>query len=291
MSYGLIYMFTNKANNKKYIGQTIQNIKNRIAQHKYKSKENSENYAFYNAINKYGWDNFKCEIIDYADSEIDLHEKEIYYINKFDTYKNGYNMTYGGEGTIGNGKLSIEQVTNIKKILRDSNLSTKEISENIGVKQGTIESIYYGFSWSYINVEGFQPRMKRKEKLKKPKEKENSKNILSNDTVIDIKKDLMFGELSYTDIATKYKTTKHTISRIANGKSYINVIVENFNIIKRDSKGESNGMSKLTEEIVIEIKTMIQDGFTNKEISKHFNIPPNTISRIRSGKRWSNVKV
>ena len=30
-----------------------------------------------------------------------MNEKEIYYINKYDTYNNGYNQTLGGKGTVG----------------------------------------------------------------------------------------------------------------------------------------------------------------------------------------------
>lgn len=56
-----IYMHTNKINNKKYIGQIKQNPERRW-------REGGKGYVdspkFWNAIQKYGWDNFEHEIIE-----------------------------------------------------------------------------------------------------------------------------------------------------------------------------------------------------------------------------------
>ena len=52
--YGIIYMFTNKVNNKKYIGQTISE-KNRYYSHFYKGAKECQ--YFHAAISKYGKDN------------------------------------------------------------------------------------------------------------------------------------------------------------------------------------------------------------------------------------------
>lgn len=95
---GIIYKYTNTVNNKIYIGQTIYEDK-RINQH----KQCYGKCIFHNAIKKYGWDSFKYEVI-YRTNEIEdskllentLNEKEIYYINYYDSYNNGYNMTKGG---------------------------------------------------------------------------------------------------------------------------------------------------------------------------------------------------
>lgn len=47
------------------------------------------------AIRKYGKENFLVCIIEECPDEL-LNEKECYYIEKFDTYYNGYNLTLGG---------------------------------------------------------------------------------------------------------------------------------------------------------------------------------------------------
>lgn len=58
--YGIIYMFTNKVNNKKYIGQTISE-KNRYYSHFYKGAKECQ--YFHAAISKYGKDNFDYEVL------------------------------------------------------------------------------------------------------------------------------------------------------------------------------------------------------------------------------------
>lgn len=94
---GVIYCYTNMINGKKYIGQTIEEERRR-KEHK------SLRYSsyFHEAVKKYGWDNFKYEILyrkNYLDEEtlhISLNLMEIYYINKFNSYYGGYNATLGG---------------------------------------------------------------------------------------------------------------------------------------------------------------------------------------------------
>ena len=96
--YGLIYAIY-FPNNKLYIGQTIRDIYKRIEEHKLKSK--NPTLLVHKAINKYGFENIKYEVVDYAYSFEELNELEKYYINKFESYfetNKGYNMTLGGEG-------------------------------------------------------------------------------------------------------------------------------------------------------------------------------------------------
>lgn len=91
-----IYKITNTINNKSYIGQSI-NIASRWAEHKRLS--NSEDQRIiYRAIRKYGLENFTFEVLEEC-QEQELNEREIYWINFFDSFENGYNMTYGGDGS------------------------------------------------------------------------------------------------------------------------------------------------------------------------------------------------
>lgn len=109
-----VYCHTNKANGKKYIGIT-NNTKRRWRSNGigYKSPiyENRRS-VFWNAIQKYGWDNFEHEILQSNLSHEKACELETYYINQFRTFIgfddcNGYNATLGGDGTVGlSGKLN-----------------------------------------------------------------------------------------------------------------------------------------------------------------------------------------
>lgn len=53
----------------------------------------------YDAFKKYGIDNFTIEQLEECSWEI-LSEREQYWIDKLDTFKNGYNATRGGDGKL-----------------------------------------------------------------------------------------------------------------------------------------------------------------------------------------------
>ena len=102
---GYIYKITNNINNKIYIGQTIKKRPtDRFSQHKYIARHlNSEksNSYLHKAMNKYGVDNFTFEIIEQIENNL-LNEREKYWIAYYDCMvPKGYNLTRGGEGTLG----------------------------------------------------------------------------------------------------------------------------------------------------------------------------------------------
>lgn len=114
--YGIIYKILNKVNGKVYIGQTTErngfNDRYRYAgeriervykYHKsHKERELDYNSHLLRAIEKYGFQAFEVtEIFDIANSREELDEKEIYWIDYFDSFYNGYNQTKGGGGTTG----------------------------------------------------------------------------------------------------------------------------------------------------------------------------------------------
>jgi len=93
-----IYIIENKENRKRYVGKTtLEDPYRRWQQHKYNAKSNHNPMVISEAISKYGVDNFTFYVIETCKDE-DVDKREIYWINKFDTYKNGYNSTLGGEG-------------------------------------------------------------------------------------------------------------------------------------------------------------------------------------------------
>lgn len=90
-----IYLITNHLNGKKYVGQSAD-IEGRWKEHIIESKCRCE-CVIHKALKKYGVENFSFEVLE--ECPVDkLDEKEIYWIDKLDTYKSGYNMTVGGGG-------------------------------------------------------------------------------------------------------------------------------------------------------------------------------------------------
>lgn len=95
-----IYVITNKKNNRQYVGKTINSIKERFREHINESHlPRASHRPLYDAMNKYGIDNFSIEELEECDIDI-VDEREKYWINKLNTYHNGYNATFGGDGKI-----------------------------------------------------------------------------------------------------------------------------------------------------------------------------------------------
>lgn len=94
----IIYMATNKRNNKKYIGLTTKTLEERMSTHKNDARRG--NTYFNRAIRKYGVEGFTWEVLDTASDLNELQEKEVYYIEKYGTFDNkekGYNTASGGQ--------------------------------------------------------------------------------------------------------------------------------------------------------------------------------------------------
>lgn len=87
-----IYAIIDDYSNKKYIGSSIH-IKSRIIQHNSSIKNGKGNKGLCKAYEQ--GHKLYCEIIekiDYGINKFYLSEREIFYIKKFDTIKNGFNI-------------------------------------------------------------------------------------------------------------------------------------------------------------------------------------------------------
>jgi len=102
MTIYTIYRATNIITGKVYIGFD-SNWPKRKGEHKSSAKR-GEPYKFYNAIRKYGWNNFVWDII-YQSLEYDytLNIMESYFIKEHDSLRRGYNTRPGGGATSAKG--------------------------------------------------------------------------------------------------------------------------------------------------------------------------------------------
>lgn len=95
---GYIYIITNNVNDKVYVGQTYRSIKERFSEH---LRSNDDCYL-HRAMRKYGKEHFIIEVIEilqtknFKDLVNQLNEKEIYWINFYNSCRDGYNMSLGG---------------------------------------------------------------------------------------------------------------------------------------------------------------------------------------------------
>ena len=96
-----IYKITNKINSKCYIGQTTRSVKVRWLEHtKYHLTARSHCRKLANALRKYGIDEFIVEVIDTAISVEELNDKEVYWVQFYDSINNGYNLVVGGDNKL-----------------------------------------------------------------------------------------------------------------------------------------------------------------------------------------------
>ena len=189
---GFIYKITNKVNGKSYIGQTIQNVKERFYQHcATKCSQAILNMVIHKAITKYGKSNFTIEVIEEVEST-NLNDRERYWIRYYDSYNNGYNSTEGGQDGI-----KLFKNLDTESIVREykSGKSLREIGRLFNVDKQTIKDLLVR---NNINL-----RTTRTYKLSQ-KDRE------------DIIKDLSLG-LSRKEIISKWHISKGYLSQLING--------------------------------------------------------------------------
>ena len=97
------YVHVNKINGKKYVGITGQDPEVRWGRDgkRYGVNQKRAKSKFWNAICKYGWDNFDHIVLDYKFTYPEVLRVEMMLISYFDSKENGYNMTLGGDGSRG----------------------------------------------------------------------------------------------------------------------------------------------------------------------------------------------
>lgn len=109
-SYGCIYKLTSPSG-KCYIGQSW-NVNRRFSKYKGLHKNLKRQSNLYNSLLKYNPINFKYEILDLCETQIEMDNKECFYIELYDSVNNGYNLTFGGKSS---GKLSKQMKENMSK--------------------------------------------------------------------------------------------------------------------------------------------------------------------------------
>lgn len=222
---GIIYCFT-FPNNKIYIGKTQKDFNIRLRSHKYGSKY-LKNYL-YNAIRLYGWDNIKIEILCECETKEELNEKEIEFINKFDTTNpnKGYNLRSGGEGGIHHPltKIKISQSNKGNK-----NGMFNKTPWNKGKKLS--EEHINNLRISHI---GQQPWNKGKELPKTGPQSEETKNKISkansgenngcaklNCKIIkEIRQKYEQNNITQKELSSLYSISKASVNHIVNYKSW-----------------------------------------------------------------------
>ena len=153
-----IYQIINDINNKIYIGKTEFSIDKRFKEHCSDAfKERNEKRPLYSAMRKYGIEHFHVELIEKTDNP---EEREKYWIEQKQSFKNGYNATLGGDGkkyldydliiasykeikSVKDTAISLGiSSDSVSNVLRANNISIMTSSEVIQKKYGKMVNMY-----------------------------------------------------------------------------------------------------------------------------------------------------
>ena len=269
-----IYKITNLINNKLYIGQAI-NIKNRWYEHCLEASSTRRNQYLYNAMRKYGINNFKIEIIE---GPIDnYNEREIYWISYYNTYldkSKGYNMTPGGEEPpITKGEKSSlstysdEIIFNIQQELINNKLTYQEISNKYNISIEYLSSLNRGKSRYNKNFK-YPLRINGNER----KDKQLVNEVLYY---------LLYTINSIEEIARILNIDSDTIYKINKGTHFY--CSENLNYPIR------NPNCRLSNYLLNNIRNDLLDNKLKlSDIEKKYNLSKSTINRINQGKNYKD---
>lgn len=146
-----IYKIENLINHKVYIGQS-RKIESRWVKHKsacFNENAHEYNTPLYRAIRKYGLNNFSFEIIDECDIK-ELNDKEKYWIAKYNSFFNGYNLTLGGDGS--GTEIYKEKIMGIFNDLQNTNLIQREIATKWEISEEMVQGINTGRYWKRDDI-------------------------------------------------------------------------------------------------------------------------------------------
>lgn len=261
-----IYKITNKINGKIYIGQS-KNPKKRFQQH---IKDEKVTSSIHNAIKKYGVENFTFEIIE---GPISNHnEREIYWIDYYNSYSKGYNQTIGGdEPPIRKGEISSlssysnEKVLKIQLDLINTKLSFTTLSKIYEVDTQYLSLINRGIIRKNENfiypLRPFDNMSKTEDELK------------------EIANELLLTTKSVEQIAREYNMDSLTVYRLNLGKQ-VRCPKDIEYPIRRSGERLSQWL----------LNQIISDLLDNKlklsDIQNKYNLSKATINRINQGKTY-----
>lgn len=174
-----IYVITNTINNKQYVGLSKDCYK-RWNDHYSKSynstRKDDVEKVLYKAMRKYGRENFTFQILEECSEDL-LPEREIYWIDKLDTYNTGYNETKGGDTPSPNSillgedhgmaKLTTEEVQQCRRWYQEGKES-HQIWEQFFQSKITyagFQRMWHGKTWKHIMPEVFENNPHPKQKV------------------------------------------------------------------------------------------------------------------------------
>ena len=263
--YGYIYYIHNIENDKYYIGQTTRGFNKRYPykgkgiKRVYKTLKKDEergkhiSKSLLKDIEKFGYKAFKInKIVDVAFSKEELDDKEEFYIQKFNSIKNGYNFNHGGQGK--RNKLDYKKREKYKKATMKLLNKMKKLAE-----EGNEEAILF------LNKR--EENMKKAYTVSKKKFKKLKKIIKENDTENELYKNEMQRRKA---ISNTKKDRMFKLKDLAFNKNDENALNELKRILK-----QSRGVLCVEDN---------KKFFSAKDAGDYYSLDPSGILKAAKGK-------
>lgn len=218
---GVIYKIKNTINDKVYIGRT-NDLKRRRREHLTNLRNNKHyNRHLQYSFNKYGETNFKFIILEKCKDD-EVGQREIDYIEKYNSFRAGYNLTAGGDG----GQFGVRYSEEYKQRLSESQKGIKlseEHKEAVSIAQ---KQYWSDDSYKRKMVEKFRLAQTGREHSRETRDKmviSGSKRKLSKEDVIDIRLRYLKGEQQCNILKDYEVITKATLSKVCLGQTFKNI--------------------------------------------------------------------
>ena len=218
-----IYKITNLKTNQSYIGQSLD-IEKRFKEHIY----HKDSYID-KAIHDEGISNFSFEILEECKAE-ELDFKEDYYIQKYNSNKNGYNLIRGGQHNIGesnpNAKLTEQDVYNIRESYNNHEykLEVYEKYKN-KISFSYFSNVWEGSSWKNIHYDVYTKENINYYKKETSIGEKSSISNFTNNEVLELRKRYVNESAREIYESVKDRCTYQSLQSILWGRYYSNIPV------------------------------------------------------------------
>lgn len=285
---GTIYcLYFESDDNKYYIGQSI-NTPGRYTKHKRLLLTNTHtNSKLQEAYNKYKYYP-SIYLLEKNISNIELDNREVFWIKEFDSYYNGFNSTPGGkyyefgENLIASRKYPEYVYVNILFDLVYTDNSSAVIAEENGVLEHTVSSIRQLASHNYL--EDTYP-----EEYAILKNKANVNSSIKYDTTICAQIfTKVIDRIPYKDICQELSVPYTLVTSIAYGLTHKNELLNIFgeelytNTISIRDKTTSNRKNKYPN--ICDPQGNIHIVTVANHLAKKYSLDPSSLAKVLNGK-------
>ena len=200
-----------------------------------KEARNNNNQKVYRAIRKYSITRDNFEIIEQdIETQEQANEREIYWIAYYNSFKNGYNSTLGGD--VGNGGMlkgenspravfTNEKVKKIRLIRATLKYTKAEVYEmyKSRISEGGFNKIWNYTSYIEVAPELNTPEITEFYKHARISGSKNKSNKFNQEQVKEIRNKYYIDAISSSDLAKEYNIGIGCIQRLVAGKTYSDI--------------------------------------------------------------------